>query len=82
MLPNYQARSPFVLKHTTSLHIRLGVRKAFLYFDPCIFVLVRWSTPFQTSLNGILCLSISTRITLDFELFTVLNSFTGPVKTS
>ncbi len=42
-----------------------------LYFDPRIFVLVRWLTPSQTSLNRILCLSISTRITLEIELFTV-----------
>ncbi len=26
MLPNYQARSPFVLKHTTSLFIYMDVR--------------------------------------------------------
>ncbi len=58
----------------------MDVRKAFLYFDPRVFVLVRWSTPSQNSLNRILCLSISTRITLEIELFTVLNSFTGPVK--
>ncbi len=75
MLPNYQARSPFVLKQC------LDVRKAFLYFDPRVFVLVRWSTPSQTSLSRILCLSISTRITLEIELFTVLNSFAGAVKT-
>ncbi len=59
----------------------LDVRKAFLYFDPRVFVLVRLSTPSQTSLNRILCLSISTRITLEIELFTVLNSFAGAVKT-
>ncbi len=29
MLPNYQARSPFVLKHTTSLYICLDVRMSF-----------------------------------------------------
>ncbi len=52
-----------------------------LYFDPRIFVLVRWSTPSQSSLNRIFCLSISTRIILEIELFTVLNSFTGAVKT-
>ncbi len=63
------------------LFICLDVRKAFLYFDPRVFVLVRWSTPSQTSLNRILCLSISTRITLEIELFTVLNSFAGAVKT-
>ncbi len=45
------------------LYICLDVRKAFLYFDPHIFVLVWWSTPSQTSLNRILCLSISNRIT-------------------
>ncbi len=58
MLPNYQARSPFVLKHTTSLFIYLyicmDVRKAFLYFDPRVFVLVRLSTPSQIALNRIL----------------------------
>ncbi len=56
----------------------MDVRKAFLYFDPRVFVLVRLSTP---SLNRILCLSISTRITLEIELFTFLNSFAGAVKT-
>ncbi len=45
------------------LYICMDVRKAFLYFDPRVFVLVRLSTPSQTSLNRILCLSISTRIT-------------------
>ncbi len=45
------------------------------------FVLVGWSTPSLTSLNRILCLSISTRITLEIDLFTVLNSFAGAVKT-
>ncbi len=63
------------------LYICMDVRKAFLYFDPRVFVLVRLSTPSQTSLNRILCLSISTRITLEIELFTFLNSFTGAVKT-
>ncbi len=29
MLPNYQARSPFVLKHTTSLDICMDVRMSF-----------------------------------------------------
>ncbi len=77
MLPNYQARSPFVLKHTTSLYICLDVRKAFLYFDPHIFVLVRWSTPSQTSLNRILCLSISTRITLEIEFVYRFEFFYG-----
>ncbi len=62
------------------LYICLDVRKAFLYFDPRVFVLVRWLTPSQNSLNRILCLSFSTSITLEIELFTVLNSFTGPVK--
>ncbi len=63
------------------LYICMDVRKAFLYFDPRVFVLVRLSTPSQTSLNRILCLSISTRFTLEIELFTFLNSFTGAVKT-
>ncbi len=63
------------------LYICMDVRKAFLYFDPRVFMLVRLSTPSQTSLNRILCLSISTRITLEIELFTFLNSFTGAVKT-
>ncbi len=58
--------------------ICMDVRKEFLYFDPRVFVLVRLSTPSQTSLNS---LSISTRITLEIELFTFLNSFTGAVKT-
>ncbi len=62
-------------------YICMDVRKAFLYFDPRVFVLVRLSTPSQTSLNRILCLSISTRITLEIELFTDLNSFAGAVKT-
>ncbi len=59
----------------------MDVRKAFLYFDPRVFVLVRLSTPSQIALNRILRLSISTRITLEIELFTVLNSFAGAVKT-
>ncbi len=63
------------------LYICMDVRKAFLYFDPRVFVLVRLSTPSQISLNRILCLSISTHITLEIELFTFLNSFTGAVKT-
>ncbi len=63
------------------IYICLDVHKAVLYFDPRVFVLVRWSTPSQTSLNRILCLSISTRITLEIELFTVLNSFTGTATT-
>ncbi len=63
------------------LYICMDVHKAFLYFDPRVFVLVRLSTPSQTSLNRILCLSISTRITLEIELFTFFNSFAGAVKT-
>ncbi len=35
MLPNYQARSPFVLKHTTSLFVYMfGRTYVILYFDP------------------------------------------------
>ncbi len=39
MLPNYQARSPFVLKHTTSLfiYIMFGRMYVILYFDPPYF---------------------------------------------
>ncbi len=44
------------------------------------FLLVMWSTLSQIALNRILCLSISTRITLEIELFTVLNFFAGAVK--
>ncbi len=49
---------------------------SFLYFDPGIFVLVRWLTPSQTSLNRTF-----TSITLEMELSIVLNSFAGAVKT-
>ncbi len=71
-----------MLKHTTSyLYICMDVRKAFLYFDPRVFVLVRLQTPSKIALNRILGLSISTRITLEIELFTFLNSFAGAVKT-
>ncbi len=52
-----------------------------LYFDPRVFVLVMWSTPSQIALNRILWFIVSTRITLEIELFTVLNSFAGAVKT-
>ncbi len=34
MLPNYQARSPFVLKHTTSLYYMCVCTYVTLYFDP------------------------------------------------
>ncbi len=36
------------------LYICMDVRKAFLYFDPRVFVLVRLSTPSQIALNRIL----------------------------
>ncbi len=36
------------------LYICMDVRKAFLYFDPHVFVLVRLSTPSQIALNRIL----------------------------
>ncbi len=36
------------------LSVYMDVRKAFLYFDPRIFVLVMWSTPSQIALNRIL----------------------------
>ena len=35
-------------------YICLNVHMSFLYFDPGVIVFVRWSTPSQTSLNGIL----------------------------
>ncbi len=52
----------------------------FLYFDPGIFVLVRRSTLSQTSQTESSGLSITTRIILEIELFTVY-SFAGAVKT-
>ncbi len=52
-----------------------------LYFDPRVFVLVMWSTPSQIAQTESSGLSISTRITLEIELFTVLNSFAGAVQT-
>ncbi len=59
MLPNYQARSPFVLKHTTSLfeYICLDVRMSFCTLILRIFVFAPRSTPSQISLNRILWLS-------------------------
>ncbi len=39
MLPKYQTRSPFVLKHTTSLFIYMfGRTYVILYFDPRVFL--------------------------------------------
>ncbi len=63
------------------LYICMDVSKAFLYFDPRIFVVVRLSTPSQIALNRILWFSDQYPITLEIELFTVLNSFAGAVKT-
>ncbi len=54
MLPNYQARSPFVLKHTTSLFIYMDVRMSFRTLTLRIFVFAPRSTPSQNSLNRIL----------------------------
>ncbi len=82
MLPNYQARSPFVLKHTTSLFVyMLGRTYVILYSDPRVFVLVMLSTLSQIALNRILWFNDQYPITLEIELFTVLNSFAGAVKT-
>ncbi len=50
------------------------------YFDPSVFVLVWWSNLSQTSLESS-GLSIITRITLEIELFSALNSLAGAVKT-
>ncbi len=49
----------FVLKHITSLYFlyllyMFGRYVCHLYFDPRVFVLVRWSTPSQIALNRIL----------------------------
>ncbi len=63
------------------LYICLDVRKAFLYFDPRIFVLVWWSTPSQTSLNRILWFINQYPYHPRIELFTFLNSFAVAVKT-
>ncbi len=53
-----------------------------LYFDPRVFVLVMCLTPSQIALNRILWfIDQYPRITLEIELFTVLNSFAGAVKT-
>ncbi len=79
MLPNYQTRSPFVLKHTTSLYICLDVCMSFCTLTLRIFVFALRSTPSQTSLNRILRFSDHYRITLKIELFTTLNSFAGAV---
>ncbi len=38
MLPNYQARSPFVLKHTTSVFVYMDVRMSFCTLTFRIFV--------------------------------------------
>ncbi len=54
MLPNYQARSPFVLKHTTSIYVGTYVCHYFVLCPSRIFVLVQWSTLSQISLNRII----------------------------
>ncbi len=77
MVPKYQARSPFVLKHTTSLYM-FGRTHVILYFYPRVFVLVMWSTPSQIALNRILWFTDQYP---EIELFTVLNSFVGAVQT-
>ncbi len=62
------------------LYICLDVRKAFLYFDPRVFVIILWSTPSQTSLNRILRFIDQYPNQLEMELFTILNYFGGAVK--
>ncbi len=59
----------------------MDVRKAFLYFDPRIFVSVLLSTPSQIALNRILWFIDQYPYHLEIELFTVLNSFAGAVQT-
>ncbi len=50
MLPNYQARSLFVLKHTTSLYICVDVRMSFCTLTLPYFCVATLS---QISLNRI-----------------------------
>ncbi len=57
------------------LYICMDVRKAFLYFDPRVLCLVSVCRPLSHCTKLISGLSISTRITLEIELVTVLNSF-------
>ncbi len=64
------------------IYVCMFVRMSFLYFDPGVFVSVRWSTPSQFHRTESSGLSIITCIILKTELFTVLNSFAGAVKTS
>ncbi len=63
------------------LYICMDVRKAFLYFDPRVFVLVMWSTPSQIALNRILWFIDQYPYHPRIELFILLNSFAGAVKT-
>ncbi len=82
-LPNYQARSPFVLKHITSLFIYMfGRTYVILYIDTRVFLCSLRVRPrpklHYTESSG---LAIITHITLEIELFTALNSFAGAVKT-
>ncbi len=58
----------------------MDVRKAFLYFDPRVFVLVRLSTPYQIALNRILWF-IDQYPYHPRNVVTVLNSFAGAVQT-
>ncbi len=85
MLPNYQARSPFVLKHTTSLYICLDVRMSFgtLTFSYFCVSLVIDPVPNFTKQNPLVqrSLAIITHIILEIVLFTALNSFAGAVET-
>ncbi len=69
---------------------QLKIEDVCLFLDVCmtfctltlrIFVFAPRTTPSQISLNRILRLATITRITLEIELFTALNSFAGTVKT-
>ncbi len=76
----FKTRSPFELKHTTSLFVYMyGRMYVILYFDPRVFVLVMWSTASQIALNRILWFIDQYPYHLEIELFTVLNSFAGAV---
>ncbi len=63
------------------LYICLDVRMSFCTLTLAFSVLVMWSTPSQIALNRILWFIDQYPITLEIELFTVLNSFAGAVKT-
>ncbi len=58
MLPNYQARSPFVLKHTTSKYIYLGLEIVLVlaWAYVCTFSTMRLRGPDNLLSNILFCL--------------------------